>query len=95
MFAIHRSELRAAVASVPNGPAILGLLTTVPREVWRAVPPGFNDKDRQPWRFRRRLSLLRRPIVQLDQSEDPLLIIAPGLARDALVTSFDFLYQVL
>jgi hypothetical protein len=51
------------------------------------VPSGFNDKDRQPWRFRRRLSLLRRPIVQLDQSEDPLLIIAPGLARDALTYS--------
>lgn len=63
---------------------MLSAFSTIPRPDWHEVPSELEDKDRWPWRFRRRLSLLRLPIVQLDNSNDPLLFIAPGLLRDAI-----------
>jgi len=55
------------------------------RESWRAVPDEFDRKDINPWRFRRRLTILRRPLIQIDENEDPGLIVAPGVLRDAVV----------
>jgi hypothetical protein len=37
----------------------------------RNVPEGFDNIDISPWRFNRRLSLIRKPIVALDNKEDP------------------------
>lgn len=56
-----------------------------PRQRWDEYPPqGFNKEDWWPWRFRRRLSLLRRPFVRLDNDSDPRLILSPGLFFDTL-----------
>lgn len=55
------------------------------RPSWRVVPAGYEDKDRFLWRYRRALSVLRRPLVQLDDAEDPTIIVAPGLLRDAFI----------
>lgn len=60
-------------------------LTLQPRQAWRETPAGFDDRDRHPWRFRRRLSVLRKPLLQLDQTADPRLVFAPALVREALV----------
>jgi hypothetical protein len=65
--------------------AIVASMSTMPRDKWRTLPDGMLEKDRWPWRFRRRLSLLRLPIIQLDETADPLVALAPGLLRDALV----------
>lgn len=56
------------------------------RTEWRAIPPGFSDRDRQPWKFRRRLSLMRRPIIELDGPDhpDPRLLVAPGMVGEHL-----------
>ena len=54
------------------------------RSSWRAIPDGFRDSDRQPWKFRRRLSVLRKPIVAISDEDDPLLLVAPGIITDAL-----------
>jgi len=35
------------------------------------VPTGFDNIDISPWRFNRRLSLLRKPLVLVDNPEDP------------------------
>ncbi|WP_282125251.1 YecA family protein [Marinifilum flexuosum] len=35
------------------------------------VPEGYDHFDISPWRFNRRLSLLRKPLVQVDNPEDP------------------------
>ncbi|WP_461325234.1 hypothetical protein [Bradyrhizobium diazoefficiens] len=64
---------------------ILENLTLACRASWRVVPDGFDEKDRFPWRFRRRLSVLRRPLIQIDLSEDPTFVLAPGLVREAIV----------
>lgn len=64
--------------------ASLRILTLVPRPKWRAVSDGFTDKDWFPWRLRRRLSVLRRPFIQLNEEDDPTIVFAPALVRDAL-----------
>jgi len=42
---------------------VLNALTMPLRENWNEIPEGFLEKDKQPWRFRRMLSVLRRPIL--------------------------------
>ncbi|MBL0236648.1 MAG: hypothetical protein IPQ02_08585 [Saprospiraceae bacterium] len=36
-----------------------------------SVPIGFDNIDISPWRFNRRLSMLRKPLVLVDNPEDP------------------------
>jgi hypothetical protein len=58
-------------------------LGSIPRGDWREIPYGFLPKDRLPWRFGRRFSLLRRPIIHLTDGSNPTLLFAPGLIREA------------
>ena len=83
---INRSELVKLMVSAGarRAPELLEKLTLAPRESWRITPPRFEPKDRHPWRFRRQLSVLRRPILALDDGADPELLISPGLLREAL-----------
>jgi Nuclease-related domain len=57
-----------------------------PRARWDFAPPGFVNKDWYPWRFRRRLSLMARPIVLTGFSESDELFYAPGLVHDAFAS---------
>jgi hypothetical protein len=69
------SELKAATT--------LDFVTSMPRPSWFQVPVGYALPDWYPWRFRRRLAILRRPFLQLDDTVDPTILCAPGLIRDA------------
>ena len=40
------------------------------REQWDKTPPGYAQRDWQPWHFRRRLSLVSRPLVVTGVSHD-------------------------
>jgi len=51
------------------------------RPRWDIPPEGFSRKDLSPWRFGRRLSLVTRPLIRMDDSDDSLLIIAPSMLR--------------
>jgi hypothetical protein len=62
--------------------AFLAAFCLAPRERWDFAPVGFVDKDWFPWRFRRRLSLMARPIVRTSFGGDDPLFYAPGLVRD-------------
>jgi hypothetical protein len=90
IVSIKKSQLweffngEAAVSPSTAG-RIVENLTLAGRPQWRIVPAGFNEKDRFPWRFRRRLSPLRRPLIQIDSTDDPTFILAPGLVREAVV----------
>jgi hypothetical protein len=89
IFTMKRSELLDAIATEEAiGPkaaaSLVEFLTFTSRSAWRDVPANYDEKDRFPWRFRRRLTVLRKPLLQIDESDD-LLIITPGIARDALV----------
>jgi hypothetical protein len=90
IVSIQKSELlefyggETAMSPLAAG-RIVENLTLAGRPRWRTVPDGFNEKDRFPWRFRRRLSVLRKPLIQIDLSDDPTFILAPGLVREAVV----------
>ena len=59
----------------------LNQFTLATRPEWKEVPKGFARKDIYPWRFGRRLSFVARPILEIDNSEDPLLLIGPAALR--------------
>ncbi len=51
-----------------------------PRPAWTKVSPPFRSKDWWPWRYRRRLSLMTRPLVGLNDSE---VAYAPAFCEDS------------
>ena len=67
-------------------------LETRPR--WEDVPDGFAGKDIYPWRFGRRLSFVARPILRIDNSGDPVLIIAPSALRNGFAYLVDGVYNL-
>jgi hypothetical protein len=67
-------------------------LELLPREGWKNIPAPYTDQDRQPWRFRRRLSVVRRPILRLESSLESDVLIAPGMIRDAFGIQLHNLY---
>lgn len=58
-------------------------LELLPRSGWKTIPQPFTDQDRQPRRFRRRLSAARRPILRLEPPPESDVVIVPGMIRDA------------
>lgn len=88
-FERRKSELVTMLADLANVPPedaalTIDLLTLPIRAQWMSAPVGFRDKDWHPWRFRRRLSLVRRPLIQLEVEYDPRILVAPALVREAL-----------
>lgn len=59
----------------------LDQFSLITRKCWNKPPKGFCLKDIYPWCFGRRLSFVSRPILVIDNSDDPLLIVAPGALR--------------
>ncbi|MEM7545375.1 MAG: hypothetical protein AAF367_07565 [Pseudomonadota bacterium] len=89
----RKDFLQRAKSVITNAEDILCALETVRRDTWKNVPDGFDDADRQPWRFRRRLSIPRRPIVRLGDSEDADLLLVPGMVRDGFASTVMNLYE--
>lgn len=75
------------------GRKIVENLTLHPRSTWRDLPEGYDEKDIAPWRFRRRLSALRRPLFKLSKEDDSALLVAPGLLRDGFSSMFGNYYR--
>lgn len=84
MSKLRRSELVALAKNAADGEAIVSALSLLTRSAWRQVPAGYAERDIDSWRLRRRLSLLRRPILQVTDEADPQMLLAPGLLREAL-----------
>ena len=66
-----------------------------PRRSWDATPTGFKRKDWYPWRFGRRLSLIWRPLLRLEESENPRYIVSPGLIGTNLMHVVRLYYEGL
>jgi hypothetical protein len=85
-----RAQLEAITGTaVPLTPEIvrpiLDQLVLRRRKDWREVPAGFAARDFHPWRYRRRLSAVRRPLLELGSGPDGEILFAPGMVRDAFV----------
>ena len=63
--------------------SIINRLTFPFVKSWRDIPDGYSPKDRFFWKFRRRLSVLRFPILALEDGPNPQICISPLLLDDA------------
>ena len=72
---------------------VLALFVLAPRPKWQVPSTGFQNRDWQPWRFRRRLAVLRRPLLQIEDGADPEMLFAPGLVRDAFWATIRSFYD--
>lgn len=85
---LRRSEVRTLIADL--GPGIdvdkaFWALTLRPRAQWKEdKPEGALARDWQPWRMNRKLSLTRRPLIQIDDADDPEVLIFPVLTARAV-----------
>ncbi|MEM8649632.1 MAG: hypothetical protein AAGF54_03800 [Pseudomonadota bacterium] len=56
-----------------------------PRSPWNEAPEGMLSSAWQPWRFQRQLSLVSRPIILLDDTEEAECIFAPAMVLEHLI----------
>jgi hypothetical protein len=75
-----RQTLTAAGYSETEVEGIWRSFVLSPRDRWNAAQKPFRDKDWYPWRYRRRLSLMARPFVDLG---DGRVVYAPGFCEDS------------
>ena len=59
------------------------------RPAWDQPPPGFHNKDLNPWRFRRRLSATVRPILIFGEQDNDKVLYGAG----ALEAGFRYLIE--
>lgn len=89
VLSLPRSRLLEAPDVPPTAKAtLLSLvenLTFRSRPVWRDVPEGYEPRDIHAWRFRRRLTVLRKPLLEIKAGADPELMFAPAVVREAIL----------
>lgn len=59
--------------------ACIESFSSIPRDKWDVSPDGYMDSAWYPWLFRRQLSLVSKPIIQLNNADDPDCLIAPAM----------------
>lgn len=84
ILTMMRSELMTLLSTVVNpqtAERFVDRFSLLPRPKWEVPPMGFKAREILPWRFGRRLSLVSRPLLQIDEAADPRYLIAPRLVR--------------
>lgn len=84
VMTLRRSQLVALLASSSNvgtSESFVDRFTLMPRDNWNLPPDGFKKQEVYPWRFGRRLSVVTRPLLQIDSTDDPLYMVSPTLVR--------------
>lgn len=90
VMAVKRSDLiglgnEHRTLSVAASQALFDFLTLAPRSGWRGDSAAVDPRDLDLWRPRRTIAVLRRPLMQIDDNDDPTLLFAPGLVRSAVL----------
>ena len=87
LLKLRRSKVvqRLLDTGAPDPDRAFEALVLCPRDRWdETVPTNAEARDWYPWRHNRRLSVLRRPIVQWSRGDDPAVILAPPILADTL-----------
>ena len=87
LLKMRRSEAVCRLRDVgaANPEHAFAALVLCPRDRWdESQPANAEPRDWYPWRFNRRLSVLRRPLIQLSREDDPIVILAPSILADTL-----------
>jgi hypothetical protein len=84
VYVVRKDEIlsyckRSEFATAELAEVFLDRFALWPRGSWDETPEGFKKRDWYPWRFGRRLSLVARPLVRLEDDENPRYVISPGL----------------
>ena len=99
VFEVRKDEIlaycgKSELATPKVAEIVLDRFELWPRESWDTTPEkGFVKKDLYPWRFGRKLSLMRRPIVRLEDCGSPLYVISPGLLGVGIVYTLSRYYE--
>lgn len=84
---LRRSEVvqRLRNVGVMNPERVFEAFALVPRTLWNEDDPdNAKARDWWPWRFNRRLSIMRRPLVQLSTEADPFVTVVPSILAGTL-----------
>ena len=72
-------------AGAPNPEWAFERFALAPRDRWdESEPENAMARDWYPWRYARRLSILRRPLVQLFREDDPVVVVLPSILAGTL-----------
>ncbi len=94
VFAARKSEIiafceKGMLCSGKDATKILNSFSLQPRNDWAMPPSTYTQRDINPWLFRRRLSLLMKPFVIVDDAEDSRFILSAGLVGESLAYILD------
>jgi len=94
VFIARKSEIiafceKGMLCSGEDATKVLNAFSLQPRNDWATPPSAYTHRDINPWLFRRRLSLLMKPFVKIDDAEDSRFILSPGLAGESLAYILD------
>ena len=92
VFTMRRSEIASALSANDRYPsndptALLERLTLPRRTSWEDRSTRLSEADIDLSRFDRRYSIINRPLLAMDDHDDPLLLIAPIFVSDACMYS--------
>ena len=84
---LRRSEVvqRLRDVGAMNPQRVFEAFALAPRARWdEKYPTNAEARDWYPWRYNRRLSIMRRPLVQLSMEADPYVIVVPSILAGTL-----------
>ena len=87
LLRLQRSEVvqRLRDVGAMNPQRVFEAFALVPRARWdEEYPADAKARDWWPWRYNRRLSIMRRPLVQLSNEADPFVIVVPSILAGTL-----------
>lgn len=98
VFTTSKSEIlnycdKSELSSKEEALKTLKSFSLVSRKNWEKPPSGYKSRDLNPWLFRRRLSLLFKPYIQINHNEDPTYIISPGISSQAIANISDIYWN--